>query len=140
MKSLLPAIAFLALSTSAFGNTITLNCVPSGGSGILGSAPGVQTLLFNGGIGSGSFACTDSSLGAIVLTSESINITTDYTAGNGSNTDPTGNSAGFTFSNAATTWAAAHAGAFTTTMALSSAPGITLFTIGNHSSNASTFT
>jgi hypothetical protein len=49
------------LSTSAFGSLITLNCVPTAltNSFAIGSA-----ISFMGGTGTGSFACSDASLGA----------------------------------------------------------------------------
>ncbi|HLK62908.1 MAG TPA: PEP-CTERM sorting domain-containing protein [Bryobacteraceae bacterium] len=133
MKTLLPALAFLALSAPVFGSTVTLTCTASGGTSTLG-----DTAFFNNGMGTASFVCSDASLGSIVLTAESVNISSDYTNGNGLRTDPSDNSAGFTFSNSATTWGIAMAGATTTTMSLSSAPGVTLFTIGNKNSSAST--
>jgi hypothetical protein len=97
-------------------------------------------VFFNNGVGNATFTCTDAALGSIVLTGESVSISTGYTGGNGTNSDPNDNSARFSFSNSATTWGVAQAGAFTTTMALSTGSGVTIFEIGNQSRQASTFT
>jgi hypothetical protein len=127
----------VALSVMASATITTLNCTPVNGSNtsIIGNS-----LFFTQGAGSGSFSCSDASLGAIVLSAVSVSIFTDYTAGNGLVTDPNDNSAGFAFSNTNTTWAAAHAGGSTTTMNLGTGSGVSLFTIGNFSSLANTFT
>jgi hypothetical protein len=135
-KTLLLAVALAVVGTSAFGATATLNCTPVNG---VNTSIVVSSLFFTQGSGSGSFTCSDASLGAITLSSVSISILTDFTKGNGTATDPTDNSAGFTFSNALN-WDFAHPGAFTSTMKLETAPGVTLFTIGNLSSSANTFT
>jgi hypothetical protein len=134
MKVLLKALAVTAFATCAFANTATLNCSPTA---VTNSSVILNTLFFNNATGTGSFLCSDASLGAVTINSVSISILTDYTKGNGSASDPSDNSAGFTFTSAST-WAAAHAGAFTTTMNL--ATGVTVFTIGNLSSSSSTFT
>jgi hypothetical protein len=136
MKSLLSAIALLALGTSAFGSTITLNCTPTAGTN---SFVNNNTVNFLNGHGTGSFSCTDAGLGAVVLNSVSIGIQSDYTAGNGTLSDPVDNSAGFTFTDGAATWANMQAGASATTMNLNTAPGVTLFVTGNFSSQFPTF-
>jgi len=135
MKRILLGLAGLAVATSAFGATATLSCTPVAG---VGSSIVVQSLFFTQGSGTGSFSCSDASLGAITLSAVSVSIFTDYTAGNGNANDPNDNSAGFQFTNAAATWAAAQPGAFTSTMNLGTI--VTLFTVGNLSSTATTFT
>ena len=135
MKTLLVSLSALVFSTVASATTTTLNCTPVTGTNTTVVA---SSLFFTQGTGLGSFTCSDASLGPITLTAISISIFTDYTAGNGLVTDPNDNSARFLFTNAATTWAAAHAGAFTTTMNLGT--GVNVFTIGNLSSAANTFT
>jgi hypothetical protein len=135
MKRILLALAGLAVASTAFGASATLNCTPVAG---VGTSVVVQSLFFTQGSGTGSFSCSDAALGAVTLSAVSVSIFTDYTAGNGTITDPNDNSAGFQFSNAATTWAAAQPGAFTSTMNL--ATTVTLFTIGNLSSQLNTFT
>lgn len=130
-------LGFLAVaaSSSAFGATATLNCMPVNG---VNTKTVVQSLFFQQASGSGSFSCDDTSLGAITLSGVSISIFTDYTAGNGAITDPNDDSAKFAFSSTASTWAAAQPGVFTSTMNLVS--GVTVFTIGNLSSAQNTFT
>ena len=127
--------ALVALGTSSFAATATLSCAAVNGvnTSIIGNS-----LFFNQGSGSGSFVCSDSSLGPLTLNSISVSLFTDYTAGNGNANDPNDNSAGFTFQNSTTGWDFAHPGAFTSTMKLGA--GVTLFTTGNLSSQASTFT
>jgi hypothetical protein len=127
----------LTLASSAFGSLITFNCTPTA---VSNSITVGSPIDFMNASGTGSSACTDASLGAVVLNSVSVNIFTDYSTGNGSSSDPLDNSAGFTFSNTTATWAVAHPGAFTSTMSLSTSPGVTLFVIGNASSSADTFT
>lgn len=134
MKFVLKALATAVVVTSAFANTATLNCSPTA---LTNSSVILSTVYFTNGSGTGSFLCSDASLGAITLNSVSISALTDYTKGNGTASDPNDNSAGFTFS-AASTWSAAHPGAFTSTMNL--ATGVTVFTVGNLSSDGSTFT
>ncbi len=131
---MLPILA-AATSMVALGSTATFICTPTAGSN---SNVISNSLFFTNGVGSGTFGCTDASLGSVVLSAVSVSIFTDYTAGNGGAGDPTDNSAGFTFTNAATTWAAAHPGASTSTMNLGT--GVTVFTIGNLSSVTSSFT
>jgi len=133
-KIVLSVLASAVIASSAFGATATLNCTPTA---ITNSSVILNTLFFNNAVGTGSFLCSDASLGPLTLSSVSISLLTDYTKGNGTAGDPNDNSAGFTFS-AASTWAAAHPGAFTSTMNL--ATGVTVFTIGNLSSAGSTFT
>ncbi len=137
-RSLLVLLSTVALSTAAHASsTFSTSCTPVADTN---SSVTAFSLFFTQGSGTGRFNCSDASLGAVDLLGVSISIFTDYTAGNGSNTDSLDNSAGFTFSNSDTTWAAAHPGAFTSTMSLSTAPGVTVFTIGNLSSSANTFT
>lgn len=128
------------LATSAimaFGTTITITCTPTAltNGAVVGNA-----VDFNHGTGTGSFACSDSSLGAITLNSVSVNLSGDYQFGNGMTTDPNDNSAGFTFTNAAATWAVTDPGSHVSTMALNTGSGVTLFTIGNLSSVATSYT
>ncbi len=123
-----------ATVSTAFGGTVTIMCTPTAltNSTVIGHA-----VYFVNGSGSGSFACSDSSLGAVTLNSESVSLYVDYDFGNGGAADPNDNSAGVTFSNSMTTWAAAHPGAFTSTMNLGT--GVTGFAIGNLSSLATTY-
>jgi hypothetical protein len=137
MKALLSVIAFL-VGTSAFASTITLNCTPSGGSFTVGNS-----VNFINGVGSGSFVCSDASLGAVTLLGVTVNMYTNYTTGNGTVTDPNDNSAGFTFTDGPTdTWANAQSSDPTplvTSMNLSSG-GVTVFATGNFDVNKRTFT
>jgi hypothetical protein len=135
MKTLLPALALLLFSTSAFGSGITLNCFPTAGTNSITVGSLVD---FIDGHGTGSFSCSDASLGSVVLSGVTINILNDYQFGNGTNGDPNDNSAGFTYTDGGSTWAVAQAGASTTTMNLGT--GVTLFVIGNASSRLDTFT
>ncbi len=134
MRTVLMALA-VSFVPVAFANTSFIACTPTAGTnaGVLGSA-----IDFNAGSGTGSFACSDASLGSITLSAVNIEIFTDYQFGNGQSSDPTDNSAGFTFTNGATTWSALTAGVSTTTMSLNG--GVTLFVVGNLSSQADTFT
>lgn len=132
-KAFLGSLA-VALCSSAFGATATLNCTPVAGAG---TSVVVQSLFFTQGSGTGSFSCSSASLGAITLSAVSVNIFTDYTAGNGTISDPNDNSARFLLTAGAGTWAAAQPGAFTSTMNLGA--GVNLFTIGNLSSQLNTF-
>jgi hypothetical protein len=137
MKKMFLLVGVIAVAaTSAFGATATLNCSPVNG---VNTSIVVNSLFFTQGSGSGSFTCSDASLGAITLNSVSIAILTDYTKGNGAANVPDDDSAGFTFSNGLT-WDFALPGAFTSTMKLQVPFGVALFSIGNLSSSASTFT
>jgi hypothetical protein len=135
MKKAFLGFLAVALSSSAFGATASLNCTPVAGAG---TSVVVQSLFFTQGSGTGSFACSSASLGAVTLSAVSVSIFTDYTAGNGNANDPNDDSAHFLFSSGSGTWAAAQPGAFTSTMNLGA--GVNLFTIGNLSSQANTFT
>jgi len=132
-KVVLTVMAIAMVVSSASGATATFNCTPTAGSN---SSVILNTLFFTNGTGTGSFLCSDASLGPITLSSVTVSILTDYTKGNGTAGDPLDNSAGFTFSSAST-WAPAQLGVFTSTMNLST--GLTLFSVGNLSSQASTF-
>jgi hypothetical protein len=138
MKKVFLLVGAIAMvGTSAFGATATLNCTPVNG---VNTSVVVSSLFFTQGSGSGSFTCSDASLGSVTLSSVSIAILTDFTKGNGTASDPNDNSAGFTFSNGLT-WDFAHPGAFTSTMKLQvPAVNVTVFTIGNLSSAGNTFT
>jgi len=105
-RVLLTVVATVVIASSGFGATATLNCTPTA---ITNSSVILNTLFFNNAIGTGSFLCSDASLGPLTLSSVTISILTDYTKGNGTAGDPNDNSAGFTFS-AASTWAAAQPG------------------------------
>jgi hypothetical protein len=135
MKKAFLGFVAAVISSSAFGATATLNCMPTNG---VNTKTVVQSLFFQQGSGSGSFSCDDTSLGAITLSGVSVSIFTDYTAGNGTITDPNDDSAKFVFSSSVGTWAPAQPGIFTSTMNLVS--GVTVFTIGNLSSAQNTFT
>jgi len=137
MKALLPAIAVLALSTSAFGSVITLNCAPIAN---LNSFAVGNALSFVNASGTGSFSCSDASLGAVTLNSVTVGIFTDYQFGNGTNLDPNDNSAGFTFTDGGETWAAAHGSPTLPVTTMNLAGGLTVFVTGNASSNTDAFT
>jgi len=136
MKALLSVIAFIAVGTSAFGSTITLNCTPSGGTVTVGNS-----IIFANAAGTGSFACSDASLGAVTLLSVTVNASINYQNGNGQVTDPNDDSAGFTFTDGPDTWANAQSSDGTpkvTSMNLST--GVTVFAIGNFDIAGRTFT
>ena len=120
----------------AFGSVVTLNCTPSAGttSFVLSNS-----VYFDSGSGSGSFACSDASLGAVTLNSVSVSLQIDYDMGAGNANDPNDNSAGFTFSNSSATWGVADPGSHVSTMTLNGAPGVTIFSIGNLSSLDTSF-
>jgi hypothetical protein len=92
---------------------------------------------FNGAVGTGSFFCDSSSLGALTITAESVRLFNDYQFGDGASTDPRDNSAAFLFSNSATTWGLTAAGAGLIN-GLSGA-GSKLYTVGNISSATDTY-
>lgn len=129
-------IALIAFAPLAFASTLTVNCTPTAftNSITLGSSIG-----FVNASGTGSFSCSDASLGSVVLSDVTVSIFSDYTTGNGTNSDPVDNSAGFTFTSSTGTWALAHGspGLPLTTMNLNT--GLTVFTIGNASSSADSF-
>jgi len=142
MRKTLVAITFagFAFTLPAFANaTVSVVCSPTPGSNAFAVG---NALHFTQGSGNGSFTCSDASLALPPgsLLGISVSIFTDYNFGNGNSGDPTDNSAGFTFTNSQTTWANAQQGAFTSTMSLNTGSGVTLFTIGNLSSTANTFT
>lgn len=140
LKALLPAVVCLALSTSAFGSLITLNCVPTAltNSFAIGSA-----ISFMGGTGTGSFACSDASLGAVTLNSVTANIFSDYQFGNCVTCiagEPNSNSAGLTLTDGPDTWAPAHGSPTLPITTMNLTTGVTVFVVGNASSNTDTFT
>jgi len=134
-KIALAVLAVAALASSAFGATATLHCTGSGGSAVL-----LNSVYFNNAVGSGSFLCSDAGLGPLTLSGVTVSIFNDYTNGDGSSSaaNPWANSAGFTYSANAGTWAAASAGGNATTMSLSAT--ISQFTIGNQSSQGNSYT
>jgi hypothetical protein len=137
MRTTILSTLLATTAIMAFGNTVTLTCTPTAltNAAVVGNA-----VDFNHGVGTGSFTCSDSSLGALTLNSVSVNLSGDYQFGNGMTTDPNDNSAGFTFTNAAATWAVTDPGSHVSTMALNTGSGVTLFTIGNLSSVATSYT
>jgi len=138
LKTLLPAIVFLALAASAFGSTLTVACFPTAGTNSITVGPAVDYI---NGHGTGSFFCSDASIpGSFTLNSVSIAIQSDYQFGNGSLTDPNDNSAGFTFTDSTDTWAVANGSPTTPVTTMNLATGVTLFVVGNQSSNGHTFT
>jgi hypothetical protein len=130
-------LAGAACTGSAFAASATLHCTGSGGSAVL-----LNTVYFNNGVGTGSFLCSDASLGALTLSNVSVSIFNDYTNADGSQgaATPWANSAGFTYTASAGTWAAASAGGNATTMSLNGGPSLTQFTIGNASSQGNSYT
>jgi PEP-CTERM motif len=137
MRALLPLIAFLTITTVASGATITVNCAPTAGTT---SFTVGNSLQFISAVGTGTFNCSDAFLGPHVLNSVSVNLLIDYNTGNGTNTDPNDNSAGFTFSNASTSWGVTHGSPLLPNTTMNLSTGVTLFVIGNANSNSDTFT
>lgn len=133
MRKLVLAALVSALAIScASAATVTLNCTGSGGSAVVSNV-----IHFNGAVGTGSFFCDSSSLGAITITGELVRLFNDYQFGDGAPTDPRDNSAAFLFTNSATTWGQTSAGAGLIN-GLSGA-GSTLYTVGNLSSSADAY-
>jgi len=134
-KIVLLAAAMAAISSSVFGASATIHCTGSGGSAVL-----LDTVYYNNGVGSGSFLCSDASLGPLTLSSVTVSIFNDYTNADGSTSasTPWADSAKFLYTATAGTWAAASAGGNATTMNLNT--NVVQFTIGNQSSQANSYT